>query len=64
MKKGDEIFQGYYIKYNISSSVITYISNIDEGGDKKNETTGRALLELYRLDISVLGDNYPWERLY
>ena len=64
MKKGDEIFQGYYIKYNISSSVITYISNIDEGGDKKNETTGRALLELYRLNISVLGDNYPWERLY
>ena len=64
MKKGNEIFQGYYIGYKISTSQIVYISNILPGSRDAEIATGRALFELYRLDISVLGDNYPWERLY
>ena len=64
MKKGDEVLQGYYIKYAISTSQITYISNILPGSKDTEITTGRALSSLYRFDISVLGDNYPWERLY
>lgn len=64
MKKGDEILQGYYIKYAISTSQIAYISNILPGSKDAEIATGRALSELHRLDISVLGDNYPWERLY
>lgn len=64
MKKGDEILQGYYIKYNVNNSAISYTSNIKEGRSDFVNATGRALSELYRLDISVLGDNYPWERMY
>lgn len=64
MKKGDEILQGYYIKYNVNNSAIAYTSNIKEGRSDFVNATGRALSELYRLDISVLGDNYPWERMY
>ena len=64
MKKGDAILQGYYIKYNVNNSAISYTSNIKEGRSDFVNATGRALSELYRLDISVLGDNYPWERMY
>lgn len=64
MKKGNEILQGYYIKYNVNNSAIAYTSNIKEGRSDFVNATGRALSELYRLDISVLGDNYPWERMY
>ena len=64
MKKGDEVLQGYYVKYAISTSQITYISNILPRSKDAEIATGRALSGLYRLDISVLGDNYPWERLY
>lgn len=64
MKKGDEILQGYYIKYNVNNSAIAYTSNVKEGRSDFVTATGRALSELYRLDISVLGDNYHWERMY
>ena len=64
MKKGDEILQGYYIKYDISTSVLAYTSNLVAGNSAFNRTSGKSLSELHRLDVSVLGDNYPWERLY
>ena len=64
MKKGDEILQGYYIKYNVNNSAIAYTSNVKEGRSDFVTATGRALSELYCLDISVLGDNYHWERMY
>ena len=43
---------------------ILYTSNVKEGRSDFVTATGRALSELYRLDISVLGDNYHWERMY
>ena len=64
MKKDNNTIQGYYIKYNTSNSVITHISNLMPGSTNFKETTGRSLTEIYRLDISILGDNYPWEKLY
>lgn len=64
MKKGDELLQGYYIGFDTDSARISYVSNLLSGNSVFNRVTGRSLTELYRLDISVLGDNYPWERLY
>lgn len=43
MKKGDEILQGYYIKYNVNNSAISYTSNIKEGRSDFVNATGRAL---------------------
>ena len=43
MKKGDEILQGYYIKYNVNNSTISYTSNIKEGRSDFVNATGRAL---------------------
>ena len=64
MKKGDELLQGYYIGFDTDSARISYVSNLLSGNSVFNRVTGRSLTELYRLDISVLGDNYPWERMY
>ena len=64
MKKGDELLQGYYIGFDTDSARISYISNLSSGNSVFNRVSGRSLTEVYRLDISVLGDNYPWERLY
>lgn len=64
MKKGDEILQGYYIKYDITNAVIAFASNLIAGNSIFDRISCRSLSELHRLDISVLGDNYPWERLY
>jgi len=64
MKKGDEILQGYYIKFDTDSARISYVSNLLAENSVSDRVSGRLLIEIYRLDISVLGDNYPWERMY
>ena len=64
MKKGDEILQGYYIKFDTDSARISYVSNLLAENSVSDRVSGRLLTEIYRLDISVLGDNYPWERMY
>ena len=64
MKKGDEISQGYYIGFDTDSARISYVSNLLSGNSVFNRVSGRSLTEVYRFDISVLGDNYPWEKMY
>lgn len=64
MKKDENISQGYYIGYDTAVSSISYISNLISGNSNFNRITGRSLSSIYRLDISILGDNYPWEKLY
>lgn len=57
----DRIEEGYYVKYNISSGVMTLIKHSAPGKDKDaiNEISARSAVSIERYDISVLGDNAP-----
>lgn len=59
---GNKVMEGYYVKWNISSGVMSIISHYSPGKskDKLREISPRSATLIERYDISVLGDNYRW----
>ena len=59
---GNKVKEGYYVKWNISSGVMSIISHYSPGKskDKLREISPRSATLIERYDISVLGDNYRW----
>ena len=60
---GNKVMEGYYVKWNISSGVMSIISHYSSGksNDKLREISPRSATLIERYDISVLGDNYKWD---
>ena len=59
---GNKVMEGYYVKWNISSGVMSIISHYSPGKskDKLREISPRSATLIERYDISALGDNYRW----
>ena len=59
---GNKVMEGYYVKWNISSGVMSIISHYSVGKsrDELCEISPRSANLIERYDISVLGDNYRW----
>lgn len=59
---GNKIKEGYYVKWNISSGVMSIIPHYSVGKsrDELCEISPRSANLIERYDISVLGDNYRW----
>ena len=59
---GDKIKEGYYVKWNISSGVMSLILHSSAGKSKNElqEISPRSANLIERYDISILGDNYRW----
>lgn len=60
---GNKVIEGYYVKWNISSGVMSIISHYSSGksNDKLREISPRSATLIERYDINVLGDNYKWD---
>lgn len=59
---GNKITEGYYVKYGSASGQMLLISHTSSSKDIGQLITcsARSAVSIERLDISVLGDNYPW----
>ena len=59
---GNEIKEGYYVKYGSASGQMILLSH--ESASKDNDTyltcSARSATLIKRYDISILGDNYRW----
>lgn len=58
--KDNEMREGYYVKWNISSGVMSLISHDAPGKNNLQTVSPRYAVQIKRYDISVLGDNYEW----
>jgi hypothetical protein len=59
---GNKTIEGYYVMYGIAVGQIVLIKPTASDKSKNNliQTSPRSAAQITRLDISVLGDNYPW----
>lgn len=61
VKYADRTVEGYYVKYGVATGqIITIAHNQPEKDDGTSCTLGAAV-NVYKLPISVLGDNYKFE---
>ena len=63
LSENDYIDEGYYVKYAISGGNMTFINQTSSGKDADSliAVSGRPAFNIERIDINILGDNYPWE---
>lgn len=52
---------GYYITYDTKGGTISLLPQTAATKDKRIRISARSATKIERLDINVLGDNYPWE---
>jgi len=59
---GNEIKEGYYVKYGINNGAMQVIAHSTASKDKDHliQISPRSANLIERYDISVLGDNYRW----
>ena len=59
---GNEIKEGYYVKYGINNGAMQVIAHSTASKDKNHliQISPRSANLIERYDISVLGDNYRW----
>ena len=55
--------EGYYVGFDISTAVINMIRHSSSGKSRSSalRPAARAASTIKRVDINILGDNYPWE---
>lgn len=60
---GNEIKEGYYVKYDITNGAIRVIAHSTASKDKDHliQISPRSANLIERYDISILGDNYKWD---
>ena len=59
---GNEIKEGYYVKYGINNGAMQVIfhSSVSKDKDQLIQISPRSANLIERYDISILGDNYRW----
>ncbi|HMQ95787.1 MAG TPA: type II CRISPR RNA-guided endonuclease Cas9 [Candidatus Saccharibacteria bacterium] len=57
---GNKIVEGYYSKYDIVNAVFSLVAHSSSDKSTFIKASPRTAVDIQRLDISVLGDNYKW----
>lgn len=62
IKSGQSVVEeGYYSSYDVAGGTISLLPQTSASKDQKIRVSARPAIIANRLDIDVLGDNYPWK---